>query len=129
MPLKKPKNHLSTVGVFIGKIPRGTRVKELKETVTNRGIKPVNVLWKGAKGYAMIYFEKKDDITTHDLCSKLKDLKIGENLLNVEPDKRANSKNKSDEKTAKNGVVENEKNNDDVATASTQNEPSQIIEN
>ena len=96
MPLKKPKNHLSTVGVFIGKIPRGTRVKELKETVTNRGIKPVNVLWKGAKGYAMIYFEKKDDITTHDLCSKLKDLKIGDNLLNVEPDKRANKETNTD---------------------------------
>ena len=82
--------------MFIGKIPRGTRVKELKEAVTNQGIKPVNVLWKGAKGYAMIYFEKKDDITTHDLCSKLKDLKIGDNLLNVEPDKRANKEPNND---------------------------------
>ena len=128
--VKKSKPNFTTVGVFIGKIPRGTRVKELKELITERGIRPVNVLWKGAKGYAMIYFEKKDDVTSEDLCAKLKDLKVGDNVLNVEPDKRANSKNKSDEKTAKkNGVVENEKNNDDAATATTQNEPPQIIEN
>ena len=89
---KKTKSHYTTVGVFIGKIPRGTRVKELKETIIDRGVRPVNVLWKGAKGYAMIYFEKKnDEITSQDLCAQLKDLKIGDNFLNVEPDKRGAS--------------------------------------
>ena len=126
---KKSKPNFSTVGVFIGKIPRGTRVKELKELITERGIRPVNVLWKGAKGYAMIYFEKKDDVTSEDLCAKLKDLKVGDNLLNVEPDKRANNKNNTDEKTAakKNGVVGKNENNDDSDKA-TIDEP-QIIEN
>ena len=118
---KKPKSHNSTVGVFIGKIPRGTRVKELKETIIDRGVRPVNVLWKGAKGYAMIYFEKKnEEVTSQDLCAQLKDLKIGDNFLNVEPDKRGASNtssgtiiiSKDDEATAQRDLTKNNDNNE-----------------
>ena len=117
---KKPKSHNSTVGVFIGKIPRGTRVKELKETIIDRGVRPVNVLWKGAKGYAMIYFEKKnDEVTSQDLCTQLKDLKIGDNFLNVEPDKRGAATassgtiiRKDDESTAQKDSTKNNDNNE-----------------
>merc|ERR1712150_312391 len=107
---KKPKSHNTTVGVFIGKIPRGTRVKELKETIIDRGVRPVNVLWKGAKGYAMIYFEKKnDEVTSQDLCAQLKDLKIGDNFLNVEPDKRGASSSgiSKDESTTPQDLTKN----------------------
>ena len=86
--VKKAKQYPPTVSVFVGKIPRGTRVKELKDVIIAQGIKPINILWKGGKGYALIYCEKKDISTSDELHEKLKDLKIGDNVLNVEPDKR-----------------------------------------
>jgi len=76
------------VSVFVGKIPRGTRVKELKEVIIAKGVKPINILWKGGKGYALIYCEKKEVPTSDELFEKLKNLTIGDNVLNVEPDKR-----------------------------------------
>ena len=48
---KKQKQYPATVSVFVGKIPRGTRVKELKEVIIAKGVKPINILWKGGKGY------------------------------------------------------------------------------
>ena len=53
-----------------------------------KGVKPINILWKGGKGYALIYCEKKEVPTSDELFEKLKDLTIGDNVLNVEPDKR-----------------------------------------
>ena len=85
---KKQKQYSATVSVFVGKIPRGTRVKELKEVIVAKGIKPVNILWKGGKGYALVYCEKKDVPSSEELFEKLKNLTIGESPLNVEPDKR-----------------------------------------
>ena len=76
------------MSVFVGKIPRGTRVKELKEVIIAKGVKPINILWKGGKGYALIYCEKKEVPTSDELFEKLKNLTIGDNVLNVEPDKR-----------------------------------------
>ena len=87
----KPKNqkqYPATVSVYIGKIPRGTRVEELKEVIIAKGVKPINILWKGGKDYALIYFEKKEVLTSDELFEKLKNLTIGDNVLNVEPDKR-----------------------------------------
>ena len=63
-------------------------MKELKEVIVAKGIKPVNILWKGGKGYALVYCEKKDVPSSEELFEKLKNLTIGENPLNVEPDKR-----------------------------------------
>ena len=45
-------------------------------------------MWKGGKGYALVYCEKKDVPSSEELFEKLKNLTIGENALNVEPDKR-----------------------------------------
>merc|ERR1712156_944551 len=64
---KKQKQYPATVSVFVGKIPRGTRVKELKEVIIAKGVKPVNILWKGGKGYALIYCEKKDVPSSEEL--------------------------------------------------------------
>ena len=113
---KKPKQYAASICVFIGKIPRGTRVKELKDVIIAKGIKPINILWKGGKGYALIYCEKKEITTSEQVCDKLKDLKIGDNVLNVEPDKREMAK-KADSKGSisngsSNGVPSKVENND-----------------
>ena len=72
----------------------------------SKGVKPLNILWKGSNGYALIYVEKKEVASGEELFSKLKDLKIGDNALNVEPDKRAKAKdaksNSAKEPTAAN---------------------------
>lgn len=86
-PANKSRNR-NTVGIFVGRIPRGTRVKELKEVIVARGIRPQNIVWKGVKGFALIYFDKKECPTSEDICEKLADLKIGESVLNIEPDKK-----------------------------------------
>ena len=87
------------MSVFVGKIPRGTRVKELKEVIIAKGVKPINILWKGGKGYALIYCEKKEVPTSDELFEKLKNLTIGDNVLNVEPDKRIKPATKDGETT------------------------------
>ena len=96
---KKQKQYPATVSVFVGKIPRGTRVKELKEVIIAKGVKPINILWKGGKGYALIYCEKKEVPTSDELFEKLKNLTIGDNVLNVEPDKRIKPATKDGETT------------------------------
>jgi len=98
---KKQKQYPATVSVFVGKIPRGTRVKELKEVIIAKGVKPINILWKGGKGYALIYCEKKEVPTSDELFEKLKNLTIGDNVLNVEPDKRIKQATKDGETTIK----------------------------
>jgi hypothetical protein len=98
---KKQKQYPATVSVFVGKIPRGTRVKELKEVIIAKGVKPINILWKGGKGYALIYCEKKDVPTSDELFEKLENLTIGDNVLNVEPDKRIKPAAKDGETTTK----------------------------
>merc|ERR1712203_254152 len=95
---KKQKQYPATVSVFVGKIPRGTRVKEL---IIAKGVKPINILWKGGKGYALIYCEKKEVPTSDELFEKLKNLTIGDNVLNVEPDKRIKPATKDGETTTK----------------------------
>jgi len=111
------------VSVFVGKIPRGTRVKELKEVIVEKGIKPVNILWKGGKGYALVYCEKKDVPSSEELYEKLKNLTIGENALNVEPDKRVkNLKDTNAEEIVKeNGNTKIDANGTATATDANKN--------
>merc|ERR1719464_1981346 len=105
---KKQKQYPATVSVFVGKIPRGTRVKELKEVLIAKGVKPINILWKGGKGYALIYCEKKEVPTSDELFEKLKNLTIGDNVLNVEPDKRIKPTATKDGETTNIKIVEKE---------------------
>ena len=73
-------------------------------------------------GFAFIYFDIKTNGLANgdDLMEKLKDLKIGETLLNVEQDKRSNkNKNKSEsvaDPEVNNGgsIHENDNVNDEV---------------
>jgi len=96
---KKSNPGHSHHGVFVGRIPRQARTKDLRDAVLERGLKPATISWKGVKGFAFIYFDIKTNGLANgdDLMEKLKDLKIGETLLNVEQDKRSNkNKNKSE---------------------------------
>ena len=78
-----------SIGIFVGRIPRTARVKELKEAIQERGLRTNNLVWKGVKGFAFLYFDKSHTkLTEEEICLKLKDLKLGETILNIEPDKR-----------------------------------------
>ena len=46
-----------SIGIFVGRIPRTARVKELKEAIQERGLRTNNLVWKGVKGFAFLYFE------------------------------------------------------------------------
>ncbi len=106
----KGHNAGNSYGIFIGRIPRGTRVKELKEAVVEKsGARPYNIVWKGAKGFALLYFNKKECSTSDELCSKLGELKIGDAVLNVEPDKSSQA--------SKGSKVKNSDDNKDATSA------------
>jgi hypothetical protein len=73
-PQKRPKpdrKHPDTVAVFIGRIPKLARPKDLKDAVTERHVKVVHVVWKGAKGYAFVYLALQAGDSEASLCSKL----------------------------------------------------------
>ena len=82
------RNHES-IGIFVGRIPRTARVKELKDAIQERGLRTNNLVWKGVKGFAFLYFDKSHtNMSEEEICLQLKDLKLGETVLNIEPDKR-----------------------------------------
>ena len=86
------KNHES-IGIFVGRIPRTARVKDLKEAIQQRGLRTNNLVWKGVKGFAFLYFDKTHTkLSEEEICNQLKDLKLGESILNVEPDRRSKAK-------------------------------------
>merc|ERR1711981_120144 len=90
------RNHES-IGIFVGRIPRTARVKELKDAIQERGLRTNNLVWKGVKGFAFLYFDKSHtNMSEEEICLQLKDLKLGETVLNIEPDKR---KDKNKENT------------------------------
>jgi len=86
---KKSGNQFgNNVGIFIGRIPRTARVKDLKDVLGERDVKVVNLVWKGMKGFAFVYLELEPGCSEDSLCCKLQGLKIGEALLNVELDRK-----------------------------------------
>jgi hypothetical protein len=86
-----------SIGIFVGRIPRTARVKELKDAIQERGLRTNNLVWKGVKGFAFLYFDKSHTtLTEEEICIQLKDLKLGETVLNIEPDKRKD-RNKNEE--------------------------------
>ena len=66
----------------------------------DRGLKPAAISWKGAKGFAFMYFDTRANNLPsatsgggEELVEKLKDLKIGDTVLNIEQDRRSSKKN------------------------------------
>ena len=103
-----------SIGIFVGRIPRTARVKELKEAIQERGLRTNNLVWKGVKGFAFLYFDKSHTkLTEEEICLKLKDLKLGETILNIEPDKRKD-KGKGEENETQDRVGENGSNVENV---------------
>ena len=109
-----------SIGIFVGRIPRTARVKELKEAIQERGLRTNNLVWKGVKGFAFLYFDKSHTkLTEEEICLKLKDLKLGETILNIEPDKRKDKgkaeENENQDNVGENGaIVENSLKNDNA---------------
>ena len=73
-----------------------------RDAVVERGLKPAAISWKGAKGFAFMYFDTRANNLPsatsgqgggEELVEKLKDLKIGDTVLNIEQDRRSSKKN------------------------------------
>ena len=71
-----------------------------RDAVVDRGLKPAAISWKGAKGFAFMYFDTRANNLpsatsggAEELVEKLKDLKIGDTVLNIEQDRRSSKKN------------------------------------
>ena len=71
--------------LYVGKIPRNARVRDLKVVMLERGIKPKELVWKGFKGYAFLYFDMSQDI--EKVHEALSDLKVGDTILDVQREK------------------------------------------
>ena len=76
--------------------------------MVDRGLKPAAISWKGAKGFAFMYFDTRanglQSATSgggEELVDKLKDLKIGDTVLNIEQDRRSSKRN-----STKDGAVD-----------------------
>ena len=79
-----------------------------RDAVVERGLKPAAISWKGAKGFAFMYFDTRANNLPsatsgggEELVEKLKDLKIGDTVLNIEQDRRSSKKN-----STKDGAVD-----------------------
>ena len=86
--------------------------------MVDRGLKPAAISWKGAKGFAFMYFDTRANNLPsatsgggEELVEKLKDLKIGDTVLNIEQDRRSSKKN-----STKDGAVEKVSDAEEVTT-------------
>ncbi|ELT97189.1 hypothetical protein CAPTEDRAFT_57625, partial [Capitella teleta] len=67
--------------VFVGGIPKGTRVSELKALVRNLGVEPLRVLWRGGAGYTFLFFEQEEE--AESAITKLAALEVGGKALRI----------------------------------------------
>jgi len=70
-------------GIFIGSLPRGATVKEVKEAVVKKAVNAAHVELIGRKRIAFAYFDKPES-EYEVLLDKLKDLKVKEHTCKVE---------------------------------------------
>jgi len=70
-------------GIFIGSLPRGATVKEVKEAVVKKEVNAAHVELIGRKRIAFAYFDKSE-AEYEVLLDKLKDLKVKEHTCKVE---------------------------------------------
>ena len=56
-PRRRPRSNRREPAVYVGNIPRGTRVSEFKSEVRGREVNPVRVMWRGANRHAFLFFE------------------------------------------------------------------------
>ena len=82
--------------VFIGGIPKGTRVSDLKSLVRAQGVEPLRVLWRGGAGHTFLFFEQEEE--AESAVTKLQDLEVNGKNLRVERGGRRPSESQDDER-------------------------------
>ncbi|KYO37923.1 methenyltetrahydrofolate synthase domain-containing protein isoform X1 [Alligator mississippiensis] len=76
--------------VYVGNLPAGTRVSELKSTLRELHVTPLRLNWQGAQHRA--FLDYKDKVTAESAVSSLKGLSLGGCTLRVELAKNQRSK-------------------------------------
>ncbi|XP_042209053.1 methenyltetrahydrofolate synthase domain-containing protein-like isoform X2 [Homarus americanus] len=80
-----------TYAVFLGKVPPACRVRELKDALQDRSVRPIDITWRGRNGFAFLRFtgptedcdnvlEKLDGLTLLDqpvVVERAKDKVVG----------------------------------------------------
>ncbi|XP_036608720.1 methenyltetrahydrofolate synthase domain-containing protein isoform X3 [Trichosurus vulpecula] len=69
----------SVTTVYVGNIPQGARVSDLKRTLRDYNAMPLRLNWQGAQGRAFLDYE--DQATAETVISSLKGLSFGGNTL------------------------------------------------
>jgi hypothetical protein len=96
-PRQRPAIEFS---VRVSNIAPDVRVRDLKTVLSERGIKPTDITWRGHRGLAFLHFTKtggsrnsvpSTPIAVDNIVASLQDLRVGGegggNLLKIEPAK------------------------------------------
>lgn len=67
--------------VYVGNLPRDTRVSELKRALRDRGAAPLRLSWQGPQHRAFLHF--RDPASARQALSCLQGLHLGANTLKV----------------------------------------------
>ncbi|XP_068219875.1 methenyltetrahydrofolate synthase domain-containing protein isoform X2 [Palaemon carinicauda] len=79
---RKPKVPI-TYAVFLGKVPSACRVRELKDSLQDRDVKPVDITWRGRNGFAFLRFTGPTE-DCDDVLNKLDGLTLQDQQIVVE---------------------------------------------
>lgn len=95
---RRPKgprgNRGSTVSVFVGGLPRATRVSALKVNIRERDVQPLALIWHGGSGHAFLLFPEED--AAQDALKKLTGIEMNGKALRIEmANRRRRSRSRS----------------------------------
>ncbi|XP_050779296.1 methenyltetrahydrofolate synthase domain-containing protein isoform X1 [Gopherus flavomarginatus] len=86
----KSETHGALTTVYVGNIPPGTRVSELKSALREFHASPLRLSWQGAQGRA--FLDYTDKMTAESVVSSLKGLNLRGQTLRVEMAKNQRNK-------------------------------------
>ncbi|KAM9121921.1 methenyltetrahydrofolate synthase domain-containing protein isoform 4-T6 [Pangshura tecta] len=86
----KSETHGALTTVYVGNIPPGTRVSELKSALREFHASPLRLSWQGAQGRA--FLDYTDKMTAESVVSSLKGLSLRGQTLRVEMAKNQRNK-------------------------------------
>ncbi|XP_001607418.1 methenyltetrahydrofolate synthase domain-containing protein [Nasonia vitripennis] len=82
-----PRNHVD-FSLRLSNIASTVRVRDLKNALIERGVKPTNITWRGQKGFCYLHFgklrnksispEEQQPVQVDSIVANLRQLKIGE---------------------------------------------------
>ncbi len=84
---EEPSRRILTI--FLGRIPRSCRARELKDELQSRGVSPgsrgLSLVWKGGKGVAFLNVDETASKLSHDeIVSRMRGIQLREQPLNVQ---------------------------------------------